>query len=574
MDPIDREVLVLRHFEHLSNDEAAPGAGPEEVGGQQAVRPGAEAAQGGPVDDPRAAGGTLDDCDVRAGRAPGAPACRAASATRWSCWPRSSSAPIRRGERPTVEEYAARHPELAEAIRDLFPALLMMENLGEGSPDVPTGPAHAGGAAAAGPARPPNRLGDYRILREIGRGGMGVVYEAEQGSLGRRVALKVLPPGPWPARSRSAGSSARRGRRGGCTTPTSCRSSASAREGGMHYYVMQYIQGQPLERGARRAAAARGDRTAAGQRTRPVDGRRAPAADVARSLWTGRRPAPPSRPSPDGPRSTVDGGERRGRRQALGADGRGRTRRPVGLERPDPIGRCRRTRAGRTPGRVARLGVQAAEALDYAAQQGVLHRDVKPSNLLLDVRGTLWVTDFGLAKLAGQEDLTHTGDILGTLRYMAPERFRGQADVRSDVYGLGLTLYELLALRPAFEEADRSRLIDQVTRAEPPHLLKLDPAIPRDLATVVHKAIARDPSDRYPTAGELAEDLTRFLEDRPIAARRLGPAGRGLAVVPAEPGGGGLLGLVAVLLVGITAVSTTAAGRYRTWPRRANQARQ
>ena len=113
---------------------------------------------------------------------------------------------------------------------------------------------------------------------------------------------------------------------------------------------------------------------------------------------------------------------------------------------------------------VARLGAQAAEALDYAAQQGVLHRDVKPANLLLDVRGTVWVTDFGLAKLAGEDDLTHTGDIVGTLRYMAPERFRGQADVRSDVYGLGLTLYELLALRPAFEETDRSRLIRQVTQ--------------------------------------------------------------------------------------------------------------
>src|SRR5208283_3021955 len=127
-------------------------------------------------------------------------------------------------------------------------------------------------------------------------------------------------------------------------------------------------------------------------------------------------------------------------------------------------------------------------ALDYAAQQGVLHRDVKPSNLLLDVRGTLWVTDFGLAKLSHSEDLTDTGDILGTLRYMAPERFRGHSDARSDIYGLGLTLYELLTLRPAFEETDRSRLIDLVTRAEPPHLLNLDPAIPRDLATIMHKA--------------------------------------------------------------------------------------
>jgi tetratricopeptide (TPR) repeat protein len=140
--------------------------------------------------------------------------------------------------------------------------------------------------------------------------------------------------------------------------------------------------------------------------------------------------------------------------------------------------------------------------------------------VLLDLNGTAWVTDFGLAKVAGQEDLTHTGDLVGTLRYMAPERFRGQADRRSDVYALGLTLYELLALRPAYDESDRARLIRQVTEEDPPRLTRLDPTIPRDLATVVHKAMAREPAQRYATAGALAADLGRFLEDRPIVARR------------------------------------------------------
>jgi serine/threonine protein kinase len=93
---------------------------------------------------------------------------------------------------------------------------------------------------------------------------------------------------------------------------------------------------------------------------------------------------------------------------------------------------------------VARVGLQVAEALAYAHGQGVLHRDIKPSNLLLDAQGKVWVTDFGLAKTDAHEDLTHTGDIIGTLRYMAPERFQGQSDPRSDVYGLGITLYELL----------------------------------------------------------------------------------------------------------------------------------
>src|SRR5215467_4192533 len=123
----------------------------------------------------------------------------------------------------------------------------------------------------------------------------------------------------------------------------------------------------------------------------------------------------------------------------------------------------------------ARIGIQVAEALAYAHAQGVLHRDIKPSNLLLDTEATVWVTDFGLAKAADSDDLTHTGDIVGTLRYMPPERFGGQGDARSDVYSLGLTLYELLTLRPAFDKADRARLIQEVLHDEPPRPRKLNP---------------------------------------------------------------------------------------------------
>src|SRR5262249_33789384 len=152
---------------------------------------------------------------------------------------------------------------------------------------------------------------------------------------------------------------------------------------------------------------------------------------------------------------------------------------------------------------VARLGVQVADALQHAHSQGVLHRDIKPSNLLLDAHGTVWVTDFGLAKADDQPNLTHIGDILGTLRYMPPEAFEGQTDPRSDVYSLGLTLYELLALRPAFDEKDRHKLIKQVTTAEAPRLDTLDPSIPRDLVTIVQKATNREPGRRYATAGDL-----------------------------------------------------------------------
>ncbi|HVK16475.1 MAG TPA: bifunctional serine/threonine-protein kinase/formylglycine-generating enzyme family protein, partial [Fimbriiglobus sp.] len=169
---------------------------------------------------------------------------------------------------------------------------------------------------------------------------------------------------------------------------------------------------------------------------------------------------------------------------------------------------------------VARIGVQVAGALAYAHRQGVLHRDVKPANLLLDLDGVVWVTDFGLAKADDSDDLTRTGDLLGTLRYMPPEAFEGRSDARSDVYALGLTLFELVALRPAYEERDRNKLVKQVTAGGPPPLRKLRRDAPRDLVTVVEKATDKDPARRYQSAGALADDLQRFLDGRPITARR------------------------------------------------------
>src|SRR5262249_25954013 len=169
---------------------------------------------------------------------------------------------------------------------------------------------------------------------------------------------------------------------------------------------------------------------------------------------------------------------------------------------------------------VARVGIRVAEALDYANRLGILHRGIKPSNLLLDNHGNVWVADFGLAKTAEADDLTHTGDIVGTIRYMAPERFSGQCDARSDVYSLGLTLYELVALRPAYEASDRHRLMERVLHEEPERLKRLAPGVPRDLETIIAKASAREPAGRYASATALAEDLRRFVEDRPIRARR------------------------------------------------------
>ena len=166
---------------------------------------------------------------------------------------------------------------------------------------------------------------------------------------------------------------------------------------------------------------------------------------------------------------------------------------------------------------------------------GVLHRDIKPSNLLIDPRGSLWIADFGLARFRDDSGLTLTGDLVGTLRYMAPEMAMGRRmsfDPRSDIYALGATLYELLTLRPVFDGKDRRELLRQITQDEPIPPRRIDPAIPRDLETIVMKAMDKEPERRYTTAREMADDLRRFLDDQPIHARppspweRVEPAGR------------------------------------------------
>ncbi|MEQ8763383.1 MAG: serine/threonine-protein kinase, partial [Planctomycetota bacterium] len=174
---------------------------------------------------------------------------------------------------------------------------------------------------------------------------------------------------------------------------------------------------------------------------------------------------------------------------------------------------------------IARIGLQVADALATAHRQGVLHRDIKPSNLILDDSGRVWVTDFGLARLA-ESDLTQSSDFLGTLRYMSPERFDGEGDERVDVYALGATLYELTTLQPAFPGGDQVVLLDRIRKEDPPALDRLVPDLPRDLQTIIEKCLAKEPARRYRTAWDLADDLQRFLESRPIRARRATPIER------------------------------------------------
>ncbi|QEH33000.1 Serine/threonine-protein kinase pkn5 [Aquisphaera giovannonii] len=416
----------------------------------------------------------------------------------------------RLGERPTLEEFVARFPELEAEIRRVFPALGLLEELGPGT--VGAGATTADGPVGdAGPSS--ERLGDFRILREIGRGGMGVVYEAEQGSLGRRVALKVLPPGrlageePLRRFEREAQAAARLHHTN--IVPVF----GSGREQGCAYYVMQLIRGRGLDRVIEELARLRrslgapadGEATVAGH-----DPEEAPQPGaIARSMLSGRFE------KADGPPGGADAADAPTPPPAESEAGAA----------SDSVSTSTASDLHLARG-VARVGIQVAEALAYAHRQGVLHRDIKPSNLLLDEAGDVWVADFGLAKLAEGDDLTHTGEVVGTLRYMAPERFRGEGDGRSDQYSLGLTLYELLALRPAFDAPDRARLVRLVMEGDPPPLRKVAPSVPADLATIVAKAMSRRPEDRYPTAGALADDLRRWRDGSPISARPVGPLER------------------------------------------------
>jgi tetratricopeptide (TPR) repeat protein/serine/threonine protein kinase len=380
------------------------------------------------------------------------------------------------GAKPDRREWLARYPELADGLQSFFDDQDGIDGLA-----APLRAAVCGESSPVGPLAESSVLGDFRILRVVGRGGMGVVYEAEQLSLKRRVALKVLPvagaldPRQLQRFHNEAQAAA-------CLHHTNIVPVFGVgQERGVHYYAMQFIDGQTLAEVIRQL--------------RQLSGRGTAAPDPAGAA-TAPYPVP-----------TGDAG-------------------PAAVAPTQPVAAV--TTEGGRLGRqffrsVAQWGVQAAEALDHAHQLGVVHRDVKPANLLLDARGQLWVTDFGLARIQSEASLTVTGDLVGTLRYMSPEQAlakRVVIDHRTDVYSLGATLYELLTLRPPFPGTDRQELLRQIAFDEPLPPRRLDRAVPAELETIVLKALEKSPADRYATAQELADDLRRFLEDRPIRARR------------------------------------------------------
>jgi serine/threonine protein kinase len=368
-------------------------------------------------------------------------------------------AALQEGRAVGEDELLARHPEHAGDLKECLASLEFIRR------------AHVKPHEVQGESAPLTNpvvgtLGDFRLIREIGRGGMGVVYEAEQLSLGRLVALKVLPFAATldPKQLQRFKNEAQAAAHLHHTNIVPVH--AVGCERGVHYYAMQYIAGRTL------VAMILDLRRQAGKES----------------------PGAPA-PVPAGPAPST--------RRAAAAT----------TERPDP-GFFRT---------VARLGVQAAEALEHAHEVGILHRDIKPGNLLVDAAGHLWVTDFGLAQMPSDANLTMTGDLVGTLRYMSPEQThgrRGLLDHRTDVYSLGVTLYELATLEPAFSGRDRPEVLRQITAEEPPAPRRVNPAVPVELETIILKAIDKAPGDRYQTARELAEDLGRFLKDEPIRGRR------------------------------------------------------
>jgi eukaryotic-like serine/threonine-protein kinase len=539
---------------------------------------------------------------------------------------------LRRGEHPSIEEYAGSHPEHAEVIRAIFPSLALVERVSDRASDSQS-------LSRISVSKPRHdAYGDFEIVRQLGMGGMGVVYEAIQRSLQRHVALKVI--------HESASAKAQHRLR----FKREAESAASlhhthivpiygiGEDHGLQYYAMQLIHGVTLQdvvealrihttssphhpnhasnqpspqescpsRAARASThgwseaaksnaprdfsvdavrthsrnpntAAAGTHSAQGghfqalvldsNRCRTQSGSAAkrllepPSVDTFSSFPSGNHR--PSGPSSDARAASV---------ATTGGSFLQATPPPPAAQVPPPQNR---EVSIREPGRtevappnsqvttqavpfvatamasqmsaaldehpdsseldwsiaslpkhyyrnIARLIAKIANALDYAHQSGVLHRDIKPSNLMLDHEGTVWVTDFGLARREDMDEATQAGEVLGTLRYMAPEQLRGVGDSRVDIYSLGLTLYELLTLEVAIV-SPKARLLDPQRHSSLTFSSESAKSIPRDLQTIVLKACAYHPQDRYQRARDMESDLLRFLEDRPISARPVGP---------------------------------------------------
>lgn len=393
----------------------------------------------------------------------------------------------RRGEAPPISEYTVKYPELAEDIREIFPMMLLMEENAPKDESEEHEPLKL------------SQFGDFRIKREIGRGGMGVVYEAVQESLNRNVALKVCPLNAGMS-SRNRLRFRRESRAAAMLHHTNIVPVfAVGEEEGSLYYAMQLIRGATLDDVIEelRILLHTPDSTTRFSNVSVRSFRRSVASEVASTLVSASEP--PLQESTKSIVETVD--------NKVSLPGQSASDSQSGLAQYWDS--------------VARIGIQAADALSYAHGQGTLHRDIKPGNLMLDEKGIVWVLDFGLAKSLEEDDMTRAGELIGTLRYMSPEQCKGNPTTQSDVYSLGLTLYEMLTFQPAFSETQRTELLRAIAEKEPTRPRRINRKVPRDLETIVMKTIDRDKKRRYPNAEDLRADLTRFLNGEPISARRI-----------------------------------------------------
>ena len=379
-------------------------------------------------------------------------------------------ADLENGFSPKAEDIIEQYPDLAEPLRSYLSSLDFLHDATAQLRTI----AQPQSAAQDSSSK---QLGDYTIIREIGRGGMGIVYEAKQISLDRQVALKVLPFAAVLDQKQIARFYNEAQAAAHLHHPNIVPVYSVGCDRGVHYYSMQYVEGQSLDlaiRQLRKLADALAIRATPNAGTET--GARAETVDLGSSTWKS-------------------------------------------------FSNAASLKSGNYFQTAARLGIDAAEALDHAHQCGIVHRDVKPSNLLLDNQGKIWITDFGLARFQSNGGLTATGDVMGTIRYMSPEQVAGNSalvDQRTDVYSLGITIYELITLREAFDGADRQAFLRWISDEEPRPPRQINASIPVDLETIVLKAIAKSPQDRYTTAREFADDLRHFLEGKPVLARRAG----------------------------------------------------
>lgn len=386
----------------------------------------------------------------------------------------------RRGLNPSVEDYARRFAFMEREIREFFPVVAAMERW-KGDTEM---------AWNRLPERfPLQQLGDCKIVREIGRGGMGVVFEAMQAKVQRRVAVKVLA---W-----RYPDSSRWRQRFECEAQTVAKLKhrnivsifSFGEQDGYWYFVMPFVDGVGLDWIISRLCQDRGV-VYADEITRR------------RGDDEGRDSQATSETKQDSETSPWQWTPQ------LSADRAGATRSENRVIRRD---------SWRT---IARIGLQVAQSLHYAHGQSTLHNDIKPANLLLDANGHVWVTDFGLAEPLRDEAGDHDERLTGTLRFMAPERFQGQRDARSDIYSLGITMYELVTRTPAFSGDEQWKLVGEIVRSAPDRPRKINPDIPVQLETIILNAMAGDPDQRYSTARKMADDLVRFLNHRRIKSTR------------------------------------------------------